>query len=501
MTDETNSTNSAGNTAEQTNQPDDNDQQEQAEPSPIETRHQVTINGQTFGYTATAGTIPLQDEEKDTITARIFFVAYTKHAVDDTATRPLVFVFNGGPGSSSVWLHLGALGPKRVKMQPEGWFPPPPFQLEDNPHTWLDQADLVFIDPVGTGYSRAADPEKKKTFWSLENDLQSVGEFMRLYLTRYQRWHSPLFLAGESYGTTRAAGLAGHLFDQGIAFNGLVLISTVLNFQTIRFIQGNDLPYPLFLPTYAATAWYHQRLPADLQEKSLDAIIAEVEAWAINEYAAALAQGDRLFDETRTTLVERLARYTGLDPRFIEHSNLRIRAQHFFKELLRDERRTVGRLDSRFKGIDKSGVSETPDHDPSMSAIVPPYTAMFNQYIRADLGYETDLKYETLSLAVNRDWEWTRGTFPDTSEALRSGAAKNPFMRVLLAMGIYDLATPHFATEYTLSHMDLDPAVGDNFTFTTYQAGHMFYLDLASLAQFKADVDTFIASALPTTQA
>jgi carboxypeptidase C (cathepsin A) len=226
-------------------------------PEPVKTGHQIRINGQTLDYTALAGMIPLRDEDKDEVTARMFFTAYMLDDVGDTSLRPLVFVFNGGPGSSSVWLHMGALGPKRVKMQDEGWMPAPPFTLEDNTHTWLDVADLVFIDPVGTGYSRAADPEKKKEFWTLENDLKSVGEFIRLFLTRYQRWHSPLFLAGESYGTTRAAGLAGALFDQGIAFSGIVLISTVLNFQTILFEEGNDLPYMLFLPTYAATAWYH----------------------------------------------------------------------------------------------------------------------------------------------------------------------------------------------------------------------------------------------------
>lgn len=471
---------------------------EKLETPPVETQHQITLDGKTLAYTATAGLIPLRDEEKDEVTARIFFTAYTLNDVADTAARPLVFVFNGGPGSSSVWLHMGALGPKRVKMQPEGWFPQPPFELEDNPYTWLELADLVFIDPVGTGYSRATDPEKGKEFWSVENDLKSVGEFMRLYLTRYQRWHSPLFLAGESYGTTRAAGLAGYLFDQGIAFNGLVLISTVLNFQTIIFGEGNDLPYMLFLPTYAATAWYHKRLPKELQAQDLKTVLAEVEAWAANEYTVALAQGDRLAGDERAAVVERLAYYTGLDARFIEHANLRILDRHFFKELLRDENRTTGRLDSRFTGIDKLGVSETIDHDPAMSAITPPYTALFNQYVRAELGYETDLKYEILSYAVNRDWEWDRGAFPDTSEALRSATAKNPFMRILLAMGFYDLATPHFGTEYTLNHMNLDPAVRDNCTFTTYEAGHMFYLDVDSLAQFKADVTAFFTAALPS---
>jgi len=466
------------------------------ETPPVETQHQIAVNGQALAYTATTGVIPLKDEEKDTVTARIFFTAYTLDGVDDLSARPLVFVFNGGPGSSSVWLHLGAIGPRRVVMQPEGWMPAPPFRLEDNTHSWLDLADLVFIDPVGTGYSRASDPEKKKEFWSLESDLKSVGEFIRLYLTRYKRWGSPLFLAGESYGTTRAAGLAGHLFGQGIAFNGLVLISTVLNFQTIEFEEGNDLPYVLFLPTYAATAWYHGKLSPALQERSLRDVFEEVQAWAETEYTVALTKGDRLSGREREAIIARLAAYTGLSPRFIEDSNLRVRDRHFFKELLRDQKRTVGRLDSRFKGIDKLAVTEHVDFDPSMSAILPPYTAMFNQYVRAELGYETDSRYEILSRDVGKNWEWDRGKYPDTSEPLRSSVSQNPYMQVLIAMGHYDLATPPAATLYTLSHMDLDPTLRGNFRVTTYEAGHMLYLDITSLARLKQDVAQFVRAAV-----
>jgi len=459
---------------------------------PVETQHQITVANRLLSYTATTGIIPLKDEDKDEITAGIFFTAYTLNDVADTAARPLIFVFNGGPGSSSVWLHLGAIGPQRVKMQDEGWMPAPPFRLEDNPSTWLDLADLVFIDPVGTGFSRAADPEKKKDFWSVENDLKSVGDFIRLYLTRYKRWHSPLYLAGESYGTTRAAGLAGYLFDRGIAFNGLLLISTVLNFQTISFDQGNDLPFMLFLPTYAATAWYHRLLTPDLQQKSLVDFLTEVEAWAETDYTVALSKGDRLTAGEREAVIQKLALYTGLEPRFLDYTNLRVRDQHFFKELLRSKKRTVGRLDSRFTGIDRLYVTETPEFDPSMTAIFPPYTAMFNQYVRESLGYETDATYEILSISVNQAWQWDRGKFPDTSESLRSATSKNPFMKVFLALGYYDLATPHFATEYTLSHMDLDPSVRSNFVTAYYEAGHMLYLDVPSLTRLKSDVSQFM---------
>lgn len=463
---------------------------------PIQTQHSLTIDGKKLDYTATVGIMRLKDEDKDEVTAGIFFTAYTLNSVENTATRPLVFVFNGGPGSSSVWLHLGALGPGRVRMHDEGWMPAPPFRLEENAYSWLDQADLVFIDPVGTGFSRAAEVEKKKEFWSVENDLKSVGDFIRLYLTRYKRWHSPLFLAGESYGTTRAAGLASYLIDRGIAFNGIVLISTVLNFQTIDFVHGNDLPYVLFLPTYAATAWYHGKLPTDLQQKSVEEVVTEVEAWAETEYTTLLAKGDRLTGEERSTAIAQLARYTGLDPRFIEYSHLRINDQHFYKELLRGDRQTVGRLDSRFKGVDRLHVTEAPEFDPSFSAIIPPYTAMFNQYVRESLAYETDTLYEILSGTVNQAWEWERGKFPDTSEALRAATAKNQFMKVFVALGYYDLATPHFAAEYTLSHMQLDPTRRANFQLEYYPAGHMMYLDVKSLAKFKTDVVKFMQAAI-----
>ncbi len=421
---------------------------------PVATQHEITVNGKTLKYTVTAGMMPLKDENEEEIEARIFFTAYTLNGREDPAQRPLIFVFNGGPGSASVWLHLGALGPKRVRMQDEGWMPAPPYELVDNAHTWLDLADLVFIDPVGTGYSRAARPELNKKFWNLKGDIESVGEFIRLYLTRYQRWASPLFLAGESYGTTRAAGLSGHLIEKGIAFNGIMLISTIVNFQTARFTQGNDLPYVLFLPTYAATAWYHKKLPADLQAQPLPDLLAEVEAWAETAYTVALAKGDRLKGDERAAVIGQLARYTGLDETYIDQSNLRVEIFRFCKELLRDQKVTVGRLDSRFQGIDKVGVSERPDFDPSMTAITPPYTAMLNDYAHRELGYSTDAEYHTLSYRVFEGWEWDRGEYPDTSEALRSALARNPFMKIFVALGYYDLATPYFATQAGRQHPD-----------------------------------------------
>jgi carboxypeptidase C (cathepsin A) len=479
----------------------DNNQTPDAAPEPkppVETRHTLKLPDRTLAYTVTAGELPLINEDSGENEANIFFTAYTLDRSDDqpTAERPLIFVFNGGPGSASVWLHLGALGPRRVLMQDEGWMPAPPYRLVDNPHTWLDIADLVFIDPVGTGFSRATKAEYNEKFWHLQGDLQSVGDFIRLYLTRYGRWASPLFLAGESYGTTRAAGLAGHLIDRGIAFNGIILISTTLNFQTLSFDQGNDLPYTLFLPTYTATAWYHGRLPDDLQQRPLADVLAEVTAWAEGEYTLALAQGDRLPDAQRTAITQQLARYTGLDEAYIDGTNLRVLIHRFCKELLRDEKRTVGRLDSRFKGMDALAITEMPDFDPSLTAITPPYTAMFNDYVRGELRYETDTEYQTLSFKVNGAWAWNRGRFADTSAALQKALARNPFMKVFVGMGLYDLATPPLATQYTLSHMQIDPAVRPNIQTAAYEAGHMFYLDVQSLAKLKADVTAFVDQAI-----
>jgi carboxypeptidase C (cathepsin A) len=318
-----------------------------------------------------------------------------------------------------------------------------------------------------------------------------------MYLTRHERWASPLFLVGESYGTTRAAGLAGHLVERGIAFNGIVLVSSILNFQTAGFTVGNDLPYSLFLPTYAATAWYHKKLPPELQARPLVEVLDEVEAWAGSEYPVILQDGDRLGAAERRSAIERLSRYTGLEPDYVDRTDLRIEIRRFCKELLRDDRRTVGRLDSRFKGIDRRPTGDRPDFDPSMAAIRPPYTAMLNDYVRRDLEYETDVVYHILGGGFEK-WDFgpSRG-FPDTSEALQEAFARNPDMRVFVASGYYDLATPYFATEYTLSHMGLDPAQRQRIATAEYEAGHMMYIDEGELARLKADVAAFLDSALP----
>lgn len=464
--------------------------------TPVVTKHELKINGLTLKYTVTAGLMPIRNTAGET-EARIFYVAYTLDDAGDAAKRPLMFSFNGGPGSASVWLHLGALGPKRVDMPSDAGFAAPPYRLVDNETTWLDQTDLVFIDPVGTGYSRAAKPELNAKFHGLRGDIDSVGEFIRMYLTRHERWNSPLYLVGESYGTTRAAGLSDHLVEHGIALNGVVLVSTVMDFQTIRNGRGNDVPHVLYLPSFTATAWYHKKLSPELQ-KDLQKTLAEVEAWSMNDYREALGKGDQLRGEERRKVLERLASYTGLSEAFIDNCDLRVTLDLFCKELLRAEKRTVGRLDSRYKGIDALPIGTSPEFDPSMAAIRPPYTTTFNQYIRGTLGYKTDVPYYILGEGVGR-WEWgTSGMgFPDTSAALRDALAKNPKMKVFVASGYYDLATPYVATEYTVSHMRLDPELRKNLRIEEYEAGHMMYLHVPSLKRLKEDVTNFVRGSLP----
>jgi carboxypeptidase C (cathepsin A) len=478
---------------------------EAPEVPPVVTHHEIHVGGKTLRYTATAGMMPLKNVDTGDVEAHIFFIAYTLDG-QTPEKRPLTFSFNGGPGSASVWLHLGAIGPKRVKMQPDGMMPAPPYQLVDNEYTWLDQTDLVFIDPVGTGYSRAVKRDQTKKFLGLKGDIESVGEFIRLYLGRYERWSSPLFMVGESYGTTRAAGLSGYLVEHGIAFNGIMLISSIMNFQTTDFAIGNDLPYVIFLPSYADIAWYHKKLGTEFP--NLEKLHAEVEPWAIGPYNDALAKGDRLTPQERADVVNHLVRYTGLTNQFIEQHNLRITESQFTKELLRDQEKIVGRLDGRFTGDTRqteggfgpSGPTPTsPNSDPSMSAIRPPYTAMFNQYVRTELGYKSDLEYYILGGGFRFDeWDWgvQRGGFPDTAQALKDAFDKNPFMKLFVGSGYFDLATPYFGTQYTLNHMGLGADEHKRVSLGYYGAGHMMYIQDQSLGELKKDVTAFMAGAM-----
>ncbi|MGH9819777.1 MAG: S10 family peptidase, partial [Pyrinomonadaceae bacterium] len=467
---------------------------EKEEP-PIVTKHSVHIGSKTLNYTVTTGFMPLKNAVSGETEARLFFMAYTLDGGGEK--RPLMFSFNGGPGSASVWLHMGAIGPRRVKMMDDGMMPPPPYEIEDNQQTWLENTDLVFIDPVGTGYSRAAKPELASKYFGVRGDIESVGEFIRLYLGRYERWSSPLFLVGESYGTTRASGLSDFLFEHGIGLNGIVLISTVMNFQTLRFANNNDLPLVLILPSYATTAWYHKKLSPELQAKPVTQVAKEAENFAANDYMPAMLRIDSLSAQEKQDLLDKFSLYTGLSKGFIDNYNFRVDLDKFSKELLRSERRTTGRLDSRFTGIDRDAGGSEPDGDPSMNAIRPPYTAVFNDYVRRELGYKSDTEYYILGGGITAPWNWnTRDGYADTSIPLKDAMAKNPFMKVMIACGYYDMATPFYAVEYTVSAMNLDPELRKNISFQYYNSGHMVYLEKNSLKKLKDDVSNFISRSL-----
>ena len=463
----------------------------------VMTKHSVKIGGQEVKYTATAGTMVLKLED-GTPKASVFYVAYTKDEVADATKRPITFAFNGGPGAGSLWLHVGALGPRRVEMGDVGNLLPPPYKFVDNEASILDVTDIVFIDPVTTGFSRPVPGEADKQFHGVQEDVQSVGDFIRLWATRNRRWGSPKFLAGESYGTTRAAGLSGYLQQRyGMYLNGIILISSILNFQTAEFDTGNDLPYILYLPTYTAIAWYHKKLPSDLQG-DLQKAIAESKAFAVGAYADALMAGDALPVAKRTEIAQRLSRLTGISAEYIDHADLRIEIQRFDKELMKSERRTVGRLDGRFTGIDADAAGEQPDYDPSLAAIVGPYTAMLNEYVRGELKFESDLPYEFLTGRV-RPWNYApyENRYVNVAETLRRAMTQNQFLHVFVGKGYYDLATPFFAADYTFDHLGLDPTLRSHISGGYYEAGHMMYVHHDSLMKLKQDLAQFIQASLP----
>lgn len=459
-----------------------------------QTKHTVTIDGKKIEYEATAGTMALKDEDGKP-QASIFYTAYTKPG-EDAAERPVCFCFNGGPGSSSVWLHMGAFGPRRVAFTEDGKALPPPAKLVENEGSLLDLTDLVFIDPVSTGFSRAADEKNAKQFHGVQEDLNSVGEFIRLYTTRNGRWKSPKYLAGESYGTTRAAALANHLQSRlGMRLNGVLLVSAVLNFGTIRFDEGNDLPYTLYLPGYAATAWYHKKLEPDLQ-KDLKLTLTEAEVFAKGEYQQALHKGLELTDSERAEVAAKVARLTGLSKEFVLRSDLRVEGQRFMRELLRDRGQTVGRYDSRYLGKDATDAGERPEYDPSYAAVQGTYTEGFNSYVRGNLKFESDLPYEILTGRV-QPWNYGSATnrYLNVAPALRSALTTNADLRVFVANGYYDLATPYAATQYTFNHLGSDRKLLDRVTMAYYEAGHMMYVHKPSLVKLRKDVAAFITSA------
>ncbi len=467
-----------------------------AEVQPVVTHHQIAVNGKTLSYTATAGRLPIKRGDGK-IEAEMFFVAYTLDG-QDAAKRPLTFAFNGGPGSASVWLHMGALGPKRVVLQPNGFMPAAPYRLEDNPDTLLDRSDIVMVDAMSTGYSRAATAELTKKFLGVKGDVQAFGEFIRLYLSRYDRWSSPLFLLGESYGTTRAAGLAGYLADHGIAFNGVTLLSMAVDFQTLEWNKSNDLPYLLLVPTFNMIAGYHHKLASDLTQ-DIAKTREEVVRWSTNDYALALGKGDAMTPEEHRKIVEQLSRYIGLRPEVIEAHNLRIDVPTFGHELLLDQKLITGRLDGRFS-------SPNPDedrysYDPTSAAILPPYTSAFNNYLRTELNYKSDMPYRVFAYdeVGFSKWEWGNAVegFPSTAGGLRSAMIKNPYMKILVMEGYYDLATPFAAANWTMDHLDLGSQFRQNVSYGTYNAGHMVYIDRAEHDKMKKDLLDFMEKCLP----
>jgi carboxypeptidase C (cathepsin A) len=470
-----------------------------SEEPPVVTHHTMVLNGKTIAYTAYAGMLPIRNEHSNATEGAIFFEAYVKDG-ENAATRPVAFIFNGGPGSSSVWLHLGAFGPKRVRLAADGESGPPPYTYEDNPNTLLDQTDMVFIDPVGTGYSRAVTPQLGANFWGLDEDLKTVGEFIRLYLTRYDRWKSPKFLMGESYGTTRAAGLSGTLADAGIVVNGVVLISTVLDFEASSQAKSNDIGFVNFIPTYTATAWYHKKLPPDLQAMPIERVTAEAEHWASNDYAAALYQGARLPAADRQKIVAQMARLTGLSPEVIERNDLRVSLSTFDQELLRDQNEFVGRLDGRFTGYALVGTGRgggAGAGDPSEVNIRNSFTPVLTSYLRDELDYKLDDLYYILGGGIG-PWPFpVRNGYATVTPNLERAFAKNPAMKLFVAEGYYDAATPYWAAEWTLAHLNVSDYVRTHdITVGRFTAGHMVYIDQPSMKKFRADLTRFIDSAV-----
>lgn len=443
-----------------------------------ETRHELKIGGKTLHYQAYAGTLNIKDEDK--VKASMYYTAYMKTPTKNTSERPITFAFNGGPGSSSVWLHIGAFGPKKVALQREGWSLPPPGRTVDNPYHLLDVTDLVFIDPISTGFSRAFPIEDGSKYHTVKEDMLIMADFIQTFLTRYQRWGSPKYIAGESYGGTRAAYLAHHLeTNAGIALNGLIFISPALNFQTIQSGRdSNQLSYACFLPSYTATAWYHKKLQGKAQ-KSLENTLKECERFVTETYIPFLMKGNQTTATEKQLVTDRLHQFTGLSKSYIEHCHYRISDHRFPKELLRDQFQTVGRFDSRCKGKDRDSGGEHIEYDPSYATIQGAYTSAWNDYLHHELKYSSDLPYHILT-DIYKSWSWIdnnkeTGRYIDFSDEIRLTLNYNPFIKVFIAHGYYDLATPYYSSFYTAMHIGFDDSHSKRITCKNYPAGHMMY--------------------------
>lgn len=458
---------------------------------PVRITNTVTIAGQRVTYTAETGMLPLLKSDGAS-RASVFYTAYTR--LEDTtnlAKRPVMFCFNGGPGSSAVWLHLGGLGPRRVKLNDDGSMPPPPFGLTDNQYSILHATDLVFIDPVATGFSRPTKDEKTEQFFGQTGDIESVGDFIRLWTTRHTRWLSPKYLCGESYGVFRAAGLAEHLHTRyGLYLNGIVLLSGVLDFATLREGPGNDLPSIVFLPAFTATAHFHKKLPADLQS-DLPKALAESRAFAQGDYALALLRGAALPVDERAKIVAKLARLTGLPAQLIDDNDLRVDSSRFRKMLLRDEGLIIGRYDARITGRDADKSISDPRFDPSYASTLGPFSAAMNSYLREELKFDNDLPYEILAGVGPWNFE-ARSSYPSVGDRLGSVMSQNPYLRVLVLGGLRDLACPIDGVQYSLAHLTLDPALRKNISYAEFESGHMMYVNQPDLKKLQHDLETFV---------
>jgi carboxypeptidase C (cathepsin A) len=479
------------------------------EAPPSVTHHQITVNGRVLHYTATAGRLPIKNAEGVT-EALMFYVAYTLDGAD-AGTRPLTFAYNGGPGSASIWLHIGALGPRVVTMTSDGFMPQPPFRLHDNPYTPLDRTDLVLVDAIGTGWSRPADAAAARKYENPEGDIESFGEFIRLYISRNERWSSPLYLFGESYGTTRSAGVAGYLQGRGIVFNGIGLLSMALNFQTLAFGPANDAPYPWNIPTYMAIAYYHHKLSPELQS-AIDQCqpnpnapcgpLQQAEQWAITDYAAALSRGDAMSAQERQSVIDRLSQYTGLPKSVIDENNLRIDVSAFTHYLLLDQRLRVGRLDGRYALPDPGFPGGRAQFtDPTSTETTGPFFMTFNNYMRTELDYKTDVPYYTSARQSGMFlWSSSGSTdapggpqgFQEEISPLRAAIVGNPYLKVLVMEGYYDLATPYYQAEYTMHELNLPQRYRANISYERYWSGHMVYLEQKSHAKLQHDWDAFV---------
>ena len=462
------------------------------------THHSITLRGRRIAYTARAGTLVLRDDN-DAPTASVFYVAYTADGADPR-TRPVTFFWNGGPGSSTIWLHMGSFGPVRVQVPANGTQPGPNPPLVTNESSLLDRSDLVFIDAVGTGWSRVVGRANTSDFWGVDEDASAFSQFIQRYVTRFSRWQSPKFLFGESYGTTRAANVVNVLQSRdNIAVNGVVLLSSALDYNLLPIGQGpgEDLVYIGYLPTEACAAWYYHKIarsPSDL-----GAFAAQVRAFAGGEYAQALMRGDALDPAERARVVARLHQYTGLSTDYIEAANLRIDPNRFRQQLLRDQGRELGRYDARYSGNDEDRNATYPTYDPSDTMTSAAFVTAFNHYLHDILKYREQRPYDVLDYGVNQHWKYQRGQDPNAVSVvndLKSAIVENPFLHVLSANGYYDLATGFYGTEYLLQHMGLNAAEQRRVHYAYFPSGHEVYLNHNALVQFRGDLEGFYNTAL-----